>query len=65
MADGTVIKRKIGNALIEFRGETRATPVVLGDKNDSALLGVITLEALGLGLDPFKRKLYKAKLMLA
>lgn len=65
LADGTIIKRQIGNALVEFRGEERATPVVLGDKGDSPLLGVITLEALGLGLDPFKRQLYKAKLMLA
>ena len=65
LAEGKVITRKIGNALVEFRGETRATPVVLGNKDDSPLLGIITLEALGLGLDPFKRELYKAKLMLA
>lgn len=65
LADGTIITRNVGNALVEYQGNERATTVVLGDKDDSPLLGVITLEALGLGLDPFKRQLYKAKLMLA
>jgi len=64
LADGRIVERKIGNALIEFQGEETAVPVVLGEKDDSPLLGVLTLEALGLVLDPFQRKLYPAKLML-
>lgn len=64
LADGKVVKRKIGSALIEFRGEELPSPVILGKKNDSKLLGVLTLESFGLALDPFERKLYKAKLML-
>jgi clan AA aspartic protease len=64
LADGTVVNRKIGSAFVEFQGVETATPVVLGHKSDSFLLGVITLEALGLTLDPFSRQLYKAKLML-
>ena len=64
LADGTVIKRNIGNALIEFNGEETAVPVVLGQRGDSALLGVFTLEALGLMLNPFNRKLFPAKLMM-
>lgn len=64
LADGKVITRKIGNAFIEFEDDQIATQVVLGEKDDSFLLGVMTLEALGLGLDPFRRKLYKAHFML-
>lgn len=64
LADGRVIKRKIGNALVEYQGQEVATPVILGQSGDSALLGAITLEAMGLVLDPFKRKLLPAHLVL-
>ncbi|MFC1789988.1 aspartyl protease family protein [Patescibacteria group bacterium] len=64
LADGRVVSRKIGNALIKYKSREVATPVVLGLKEDSALLGAITLEAMGMVLDPFSRKLYRAKLML-
>lgn len=36
----------------------------LGEKEDSQHLGVFTLEALGLTLDPLKRSLHKAILRL-
>ena len=40
-------------------------PVILGEPKDEALLGSLTLEALGLVLNPFTRELMPAKLMLA
>lgn len=64
LADGRTVKRSIGNALIEFQGREVASPVVLGEKQDSLLLGALTLEGLGLVLDPFSRKLYHARLMM-
>lgn len=64
LADGTTIKRKIGNAFIKYKSIETTSPVVLGEENDSPLLGVLTLEALGLILDPFERKLHPARLML-
>lgn len=64
LADGKVIKRKIGSALIEFQGKEIPSPVVLGKEKDSRLLGALTLESFGLALDPFARKLYRAKMML-
>lgn len=64
LADGTKIKRGIGSAYITFEGRKVASPVILGKADDSALMGVLTLEAFGLILDPFKRKLHPAKLML-
>ena len=64
LADGRHISRKVGNALYEYEGIQRAAPILFGEKGDSALLGVFTLEALGLTLDPFKRKLYKSILRM-
>lgn len=64
LADGTTVKRNIGGALINFQGRELPVPVVLGEKDDSPLLGVTTLESFGLIIDPFKRKLYSSKLML-
>lgn len=60
LADGTIIRRKLGSALFEYKGIKSVAPVLFGEKDDSALLGVITLEVMGLVLDPLKRKLYKA-----
>jgi clan AA aspartic protease len=64
LADGTTIKRKVSEAVFEYRGNRATSPVVIGKKNDSLLLGTITLETMGLVLDPFERKIYKAKLII-
>lgn len=64
LADGKKIKRFIGDAKIRYGTEEISTPVVLGKNGDTALLGAFTLEAFGLALDPFQRKIYKAKMML-
>ncbi len=64
LADGTTITRKVGNALYEFQGVEAAAPVLFGEKDDSTLLGVFTLEALGLTLDPLQRTLHRALLRL-
>ena len=64
LADGTVIKRKISEIQIEYAGLFGTTPVILGEGNDEALLGVLTLETLGLVLNPFTRQLQPMKMML-
>ncbi|KKS80673.1 MAG: hypothetical protein UV54_C0001G0023 [Candidatus Beckwithbacteria bacterium GW2011_GWA2_43_10] len=64
LADGTTIKRKLSSAVVKLDDHEAATTVVIGQKDDSALLGVITLEGMGLMVDPFKRKLRPMKLML-
>lgn len=64
LADGKTIKRPIGSALVDFEGRELAVPVVIGQKGDTALLGITTLENFGLMIDPFKRKIYHSKLML-
>ncbi len=61
LADGTIIKRKISECLLRYNGEEGHTPVVLGEKNDAALLGVFTLEGFNLVLNPFDRTLSQAQ----
>jgi clan AA aspartic protease len=65
LADGTVVTRRLGHAMIEIDGDRSPSTVVLGEPDDSALIGVITLENMGLMVDPFKRKLRPMRLMLA
>ena len=62
LADGTRIERAVSECLIELPaidGETPRghTPVILGEPGDVALLGVVTLENLGLVFNPFDRSL--------
>jgi clan AA aspartic protease len=65
LADGTVIKRAISEALLELPGYGEwHTPVVLGESEDENLLGVVTLEIFGLVLDPFKRELRPARVLM-
>ena len=64
LANGEEIKREIGNALFEYRGRQRASPVIFGEEGDSNLLGVVTLEALGYVLDPLRRELKPMPMLL-
>lgn len=64
VADGRIFKRKVGNAIYEYKGIHGAAPVLFGEEGDAKVLGVVTLEALGLMLDPFKRKVYKSRLSM-
>ena len=57
LADGTVVKRKVSERYISLPQGEAHTPVVLGEADDCALLGAVTLEILGLVLNPFKRTL--------
>ena len=57
LADGTEVKRGISECHIALPQGDGHTPVILGEPDDDALLGAVTLEILGLVLDPFKRTL--------
>ena len=63
LANGEIVRKLVGNAFYELRGKIRAAPVVFGDKG-IYLLGATTLEALGLILDPLRRELRPAPMVL-
>jgi predicted aspartyl protease len=65
MADGTTVVRGVSEARFTIAGVSAPSPVVCGDENDSALLGAVTLEALGLMLNPLTREVLPMKLMLS
>jgi clan AA aspartic protease len=65
LADGTTIERNISECHIRLPQGEGHTPVILGEPGDEALLGVVTLEILGLMLNPFTRTLQPMQGMLA
>jgi clan AA aspartic protease len=65
LADGTQVKRSIGQALFRIHGDEGASPVIFGEEGDSVLLGSVSLEALGFMLDPLKRELRPLPMVLA
>ena len=64
MADGTTIERSVSEAHVALPQGEAHTPVVLGEGKDEALLGVVTLEILGLVLNPFDRTLHPMRMTL-
>jgi predicted aspartyl protease len=65
LADGSEVKRSLGQALFRLNGEEAASPVIFGAAGDSVLLGSVSVGALGLMLDPLKRELRPLPMMLA
>ena len=65
LADGTQVQRQISECLITLPQGEGHTPVILGEPGDEALLGIVTLEELGLMLNPFRRTLEPMRMMLA
>lgn len=64
LADGTMIEREVSECYIILPQGEAHTPVILGEKDDEALLGVVTLEILGLIFNPFKRTLQPMRMLL-
>jgi clan AA aspartic protease len=65
LADGSPMDRDVSECHIAIAGRESHTPVILGEPGDTALLGVVTLENLGLVFDPFRRELKPMKMLLA
>ena len=64
LADGTTISRAISECRTELPQGDGHTPVILGESRDGAPLGVVTLEELGLVLNPFDRSLQQMQARL-
>jgi predicted aspartyl protease len=64
LVDGSEITRGVGDVVFKLSGQQGASPVIFGKKGDSALLGIVSLEALGLLLDPIRRELRPLPMVL-
>jgi len=65
LADGTVVQRGVSHAMFAYEGIQAPSPAVLGEPNDDPLLGTVTLESMGLVLNPFERTLRPMRMRLA
>ena len=64
LADGSEIRRKMGNATFRIGKNSGTSTVIFGERDDAALLGIVSLEELGLILDPLKRVLRPLPMVL-
>lgn len=59
-ADGSVLERAVGFAIIRASGEDTADEVVFGEPNDMVLLGARSLEGMNLKLEIVAKRLVPA-----
>lgn len=64
LADGSTVKRMVSECYLVLPQGEGHTPVILGEPDDQALLGVVTLEILGLVFNPFTRTLQPMRMLL-
>ena len=64
LANGTSIVRRKGAAIFKYQKWIGGSDVIFGEEGDATLLGALTLEALGLSLDPIRRELKPMTLIL-
>jgi clan AA aspartic protease len=57
LASGQTMTKDVGETKIRIDGKQVTTIVVFGDAGVTALLGAVTLEELGLGVDPLGHRL--------
>ena len=65
LADGSLISRGVSEARFGIQGKAATSPVVLGEADEVPLLGAVTLETLGLMLDPLTREVRPMRLILS
>lgn len=65
LADGTHVSYDVGEVRFVINGRTRTSPVVFAPEGVTPLLGAMTLESLGLMINPVTRELLPMRLLLA
>jgi len=65
LANGEPVQRRMGEARITFEGQAATCVVLFGEEGDSSLLGVTTLENLGLIFDPMRQKIMPLPMLIA
>lgn len=64
LANGKKETFAVGLATIKIRNRESDVEVILGKGKEQALLGALTLESLGLEIDPIRRRLKQTDLLL-
>jgi len=64
LADGKIIERNAALININLKGEVLPTICIFGDPKSEPLLGAVTLEEFGLGVDPINKTLVPVPLLL-
>ncbi len=64
LANGTTVERDVGEARFFHDGRKAVSPVIFGEGDDAGVLGVVTLEALGLEVDPVRGQIRPTRLLL-
>ena len=57
LANGQSVMRDVSEAPMRIGDMVRTSPVIFGDDDSDALLGAVTLEIFGLGVDPVNQRL--------
>ena len=65
LANGSEIERDCAQANVKVDGSQLITVCVFGDDGSEPLLGAVTLEEMGLGVDPLNQRLVPVTLLLA
>lgn len=65
LADGRKVRWSVGEVVLAFNGRQRTSPVLFGTKGTTPLLGVVSLEILGLSVDTRRRTLVPTPLIVA
>lgn len=63
LGDGTRIRRRFTECRFHYGGADVSSPVILGERDDNAVCGTVTLERLGLVVHPFERTLRPMRLL--
>ena len=64
LADGSLIERGFGRVWVRLDGGEEVSPVIFGDNDDAPLLGAVTLENLGLGIDLVNQRIVPVKALM-
>lgn len=65
VADGRIITRGLGRTWVRLNEKEEISPVVFWDEGTTPLLGAVTLEIFGLGIDTVNRRLIPVPNMIA
>ena len=65
LADGIPVTRNVSECYMVLDEGEGHSPMILGEPGDEALLGVVTLEVMGLVFNPFSRTLHPMRVLLA